>query len=258
MTWFPQLASGTSTQLPIRKTVRWREISNEIESGECLRIGDLGEQSIAWNLTLRDLSDSELQAITTLFAAVGGRYGSFGFVDPFANLLAGSEDLTRPEWQTGLLSCTSGLADPRGGTGAWQVQNTGSADLELQQSLAIPGGLVSNFSLYIRGEVPSSLRIGRDSKVSTVLVDSTWRRVWLSGAGDANVSSSTFGIHLAAGQTVEVWGMQVEAQPFPSAYKALTGPNGVYLRTSFASDELKTRVTGPGRTDCDIQLISYL
>ena len=73
----------------------------------------------------------------------------------------------------------------------------------------------------------------------TAAVGPAWQRVFVSGAGASGAAQSSFSIAVAAGQTVDVWGLQVEAQPYPSAYK----------QTSAALRDLRRDVLRERRTD---------
>jgi hypothetical protein len=71
-----------------------------------------------------------------------------------------------------------------------------------------------------------------------------------------STSSVTFGVQLAAGATVDLFGMQVEAQLGASAYK-MTGTNGgVYAEARFASDSLTVRAQSLDAFDVTIRIVS--
>jgi hypothetical protein len=53
-----------------------------------------------------------------------------------------------------------------------------------------------------------------------------------------NTESVVFGTELDAGATVDLFGMQVEAQPGTSDYKRTGGSGGLYAQARFAEDEL--------------------
>jgi hypothetical protein len=78
----------------------------------------------------------------------------------------------------------------------------------------------------------------------------------VSGAGGAGSTQSTFSIAVDAGQTIQVWGLQAEAQPYPSQYKQTTTASGIYEETYFGVDELRMTSTGPGLSACEIVLTS--
>lgn len=256
MNWYPQLQSGAVTQFPLNRDRRWRVIENELEGGERVALADTNGGTIGWNLSYVDLNDAEVGAIAALFQSSFGRYGSFGFVDPLRNFVAGSENLSVADWRKGAMTVTSGVGDPLGTTRAWQVTNGSAGDQDLAQTLSFPGVIQACFSVYVRARSAGTLRIRRDSTVTSVAIGGNWRRVWLRGAGDAGAQTADFALRLAAGQSVDVWGFQVEAQPFPSKYCMSVRAGGVYPQTNFSMDELRISKTAPGLSACQIELTS--
>src|SRR3954469_22737857 len=99
MNWFPQIGAGAVAQFPLHRKRQWRAISNVMESGERISLPDSKGGQIEWRLSYQELTDTEAAKLAGLFGAAGGQAGSFGFVDPFANLLGWSEDLSKPGWQ---------------------------------------------------------------------------------------------------------------------------------------------------------------
>jgi hypothetical protein len=258
MNWCPQIGAGSLAQLPLSRKSAWRSISNELESGEWIGLPDSPASHLEWRLSYRDLTDDEAARLKALFTASKGSAGSFGFADPLANLLAWSEDLSKPDWQAGLLSVTQGAADPLGTERAWTLVN-GSAGLQsLTQTIGIPGEYVGCFSLWIRSSSPGIVLLRRDGAESAVSVASSWKQVYISAAGGPDTAHSTISLALTPGQSIDVWGLQFEAQPYASQYKATRESAGVYPNTYFAADELTMTSTGVGLTSCEITLISRI
>ena len=256
MNWFPQLGSGAMAQYPLHRNRRWRAISNTLESGETITLGDAPGGSIEWRLRYQELTDAEVLALTSFFHASRGEAGSFGFVDPFANLLGWSEDLSRPDWQKGLLAASGGFSDPLGAQRAWSLQNGNGAEQSLSQSLAIPGEYTACFSAYVRSDSAGTVGIARDLKRVNVPAGPQWKRIQVCGAGVAGALQSTFSIVLAANSSVRVFGLQVEAQPWPSIYRPSGAAAGILEDTRFQGGELKVVHTAPGLSGCHVNLIS--
>ena len=256
MNWFPQIGAGTLVQFPLRRKRMWRTISNDLENGERILLPDGASGQVEWGLSYVDLSDTEAENLRSLFASMRGQWGSFGFVDPLANLLAWSEDLSRPDWQLGLLSKSPGASDPAGGQNAWTLSNGSAGEQSLNQSLELPGEYVTCFSAWVRADTAGPVSLVRDGVRSTATVGPAWKRMYVTGAGTAGSSVSSFSVALAAGQTAQVFGLQVEAQPFPSQYKPASAAAGIYPETSFGSDELTFTHTGPGLSACAVKLLS--
>jgi hypothetical protein len=256
MNWFPQVGSGAMAQYPLHRGRQWRAIANVLESGETITLGDAKGGWIEWRLRYEELTDAEVAKLTAFFAATRGEAGSFGFVDPFANLLGWSEDLSKPDWQKGLLTVTGGFTDPKGMQRAWSVQNASGAEQPLSQTLSIPGEYTACFSVFVRSESAGTLGIARDSNRTNVPVGPQWKRIQISGAGGAGATQSTFSLVLAAGSTVRVFGPQVEVQPWPSIYRTSGAAAGILEETRFSGGELKVVNTAPGLSACQVNLIS--
>jgi hypothetical protein len=233
MSWYPQIGSGSIAQFPLTRSQRWRTIIND-----------------------QDLTDSEAGSISALFAASQGSYGAFTFLDPLANLLGWSEDFSQAGWQAGLLQNAPGVPDPLGTNRASSVSNANPGTQTLQQTLGIEGSYVTCFSVYLRSDTAGTVALQRDSTQITVPVGPVWQRAFLSGTGATGAVQSGFSIEVAAGQTIDVWGPQVEAQPYPSAYKQTTTALGIYDETYFEGDELKITNTSVGLSSCEISLLS--
>jgi len=256
MNWFPQLGSGAMAQYPLQRNRQWRAITNTLESGETIRLGDVPGGWIEWRLRYEELSDAEVAKLTGLFEASRGEAGSFGFVDPFANLLGWSEDLSKPDWQKGLLSAGGGFSDPLGTQRGWNVQNGNEAEQTLSQTLSLPGEYTTCFSAYVRSDSAGTVGIARDSNRVNVPVGPQWKRIQVSGGAAAGATASTFSVIFSAGSTVRVFGLQVEAQPWPSLYRPTGAAAGILEETRFDGGELKVVHTAPGLSACQVNLIS--
>jgi hypothetical protein len=185
-----------------------------------------------------------------------GSFGTFTFIDPLANLLGWSEDLTQPNWQLGLLRTNAGISDPLGTKRASSISNASAGTQALQQTLGVAGDYVACFSAWIRSDAAGTVVLQRDNIQTTVTAGPAWRREFISGKGVAAATESTFSITLGSGQTINVWGLQVEAQPYPSAYKQTSVPEGIFEETYFENDELTTTSTSVGLSSCEIRLMS--
>jgi len=256
MSFFPQVGAGSVAQYPVTRSRRWRAIANQMEDGEIILLPDTTAGQIQWKLSYRDLVPSEVQNLSDLFTASQGGFAPFTFIDPLANLLGWSESLSQSSWQLGLLQTTAGVTDPVGTTRASVLTNPSAGVQSLQQSLGVPGDYVACFSAWLRSSVPGTVILQRDGTPRTIAVGTAWQRAFVNGAGVGGAVQSTFSIALAAGQTVDIWGLQVEAQPYPSAYKQTVAALGIYPETYFANDELTITITSVGLSSCGINLVS--
>ncbi len=256
MNWFPQIGGGSIAQFPLGRGRKWRMVRNEMEDGARITLADAHSGQVEWRLSYQDLSDSETAAIAGLFQSSRGGYGAFGFVDPTANLLAWSEDLTRPDWQAGSLTVTGSIADPLGGHGAWQLSNPAAGELQCTQTIGLQGSYVACFSMWIRAGSPVIVALDRDGTRSSFAAGTAWSRVYLGIPGNTGAEQSAFSVAVPASATVQVFGMQVECQPYPSKYKPSGAAFGIYPETYFGKDELAVRATGPGLSATDLVLVS--
>lgn len=256
MSWFPQIGSGSIAQFPLTRSRTWRAIMNRLESGEQIMLPDANADRIEWRLSFQDLTSEETSALTSLFASLQGAFGTFLFIDPAANLLGWSEDLSQPNWQTGLLAKAGSMTDPLGTQRAWSISNSSPGVQALEQTLGVPGDYVACFSAWFRGNAAGTVTMQRDNNVMTMPVGAVWERRFLSGTGAGGAAQSSFSIAVAPGQSIDVWGLQVEAQPYPSAYKPTRAPEGIFEETWFEDNELPIASTSPGLSSCDVRLIS--
>lgn len=256
MSFFPQIGAGSVAQFPLTRSRTWRSISNQLESTEQIMLPDPDASQIGWRLSYQDLTDAEAGSLSSLFASSQGSFGAFTFVDPLANLLGWSEDLSQSVWQPGLLRQVSGVGDPLGTSRASSITNPSPGTQAMEQTLALPGAYTACFSAYLYSVTAGMVTLQRDGTQLTVAVGPKWRRVFLNGAGAGGATQSSFSISLAAGQTIDVWGLQVEAQPYPSVYKQTSAPLGIYEETYFDNDELRIASTSPGLSSCEIRLLS--
>lgn len=256
MNWFPQTGAGSLAQYPMERARSWRRISNSLENGERISLPDYGAAEVLWDLTWEDLTDAESGQIAALFQNMRGPAGSFLFIDPLVNLLGWSEDLSKSDWQTGQLSIAGAVADPQGGTRASRVSNGAQGSQSLTQTIGVRGEYVACFSVWVRSNSIGVACIQRDGHQSIYAIGPAWKRIQVSGPGTAGQADSSFSLVLDAGQSIEVWGFQAEAQPAPSAYKVSGAATGIYPETRFASPELTITSTGPGLSACRLRLLS--
>jgi hypothetical protein len=256
MSFYPQVGAGSVAQFPIQRSRKWRMILNELESGEQIVLPDTAAGQIDWSLSYTDLTDTELLSLNTFFAASQGKFGAFTFIDPLANLFAWSEDFTRPDWQAGLLQSQSNITDPLGTQRASSVSNGASGSQTLAQTLGISGDYVACFSVYVRSATNGTVVLQRDANQIIAPAGPVWQRVFVSGLGIPAATQSTFSITVAPGQTLDLWGLQAEAQPYPSAYRQTVAALGIFEETYFATDQLQISTDSPGLSSCSIRLSS--
>ena len=252
---YPQLETGALSQFPVRKTRRTRTVTNRAADGSTIKLTDPAGVTTEWTLSYTDLSDREAATLRAFFEAAEGSLNGFTFLDPSGNLLSWSDQLTNAIWQRDpALTLAGGVADPGGGTRAWSIANRGAAVQAISQTIAAPGDCRYCLTAYLRAAAPASARLLAGSDSASVNVNSVWNRSMLTTSPQAGAISMRFGIEAAASATVEIYGIQVEAQPGPSGYKA-TSRGGVYENAHLREDALAITRTGIDRNSCTVKII---
>jgi len=251
MLCFPQLVTGAGGQFPIKRRAVRRTLVNTCLDGTTVKLADGGASSVEWELGVTGLTAEEWGALASLFAAVEGRRGGFTFLDPADNLLVWSEDLSQAAWvKDAGLELTPGIADPLGTTRATRIANMSATTLTLQQTLAAPGGYQYCLSMWARSAAAGDQWLFRSSGAGLVRKEfrtlSAWSRLVYSAKVQDASETVSFGLEVGAGRTVEVFGLQVEAQPAASMYKKTASRGGVYAETFFQDDVLTLTSEGVG------------
>ncbi len=252
---YPQLGSGALSQFPVQKN-RWaRTVVNRAADGSTIKLADPAAGITEWLLAYTDLSDEEAAALRAFFGAAEGTLNGFTFLDPAGNLLAWSDQLDQSAWQKDpLLSLTGGITDPRGGTRAWRLSNNGEAGQAAGQTLAAPGEYQYCLSAYVRAALVTSVGLTVGRETAGRVVTSDWTRIAWTRRGDAGATSVRFAMEIGAGDVVEVYGLQVEAQTAASGYKA-SARGGVYEDAHLGEDVLTITGTDVNRHSCTVKII---
>jgi hypothetical protein len=257
MFYFPQLSSGATGQFPITRQRSARTVVTQSCQGYQVKLADPGAAITTWHLSFEEMSDEELAALEALFQAVEGRLTPFTFLDPADNLLAWSEQQNQAVWQAGpLMTVTGGVADPMGGTVAYQVSNPTAATLTLQQSINAPASLDYCLSLYARSDQSTRVWLVRGSATDAQAISPQWTRLISAGQLQDTADSISFGIALDPGTTVDVFGIQAEAQTTASLYKQTAETGGVYATARFRDDTLTFTTVGPSRHSCELDIVN--
>jgi hypothetical protein len=143
-----------------------------------------------------------------------------------------------------------------GGMAAYQVSNPTAATLTLQQSINGPASLDYCLSLYARSDQSTRMWLVRGSETDARAISPQWTRLISAGQLQDTADSITFGIALDPGATVDVFGIQAEAQTTASLYKQTTETGGVYPNARFQTDTLTITTVGPGRNACELDIVN--
>lgn len=248
--YFPQLSSGALAQYPIKKYRLVRTIKNVLPDGSMILMSDSDGARLVWQMLYTELSIEDVQALQDHFSVCTGPYHAFTFIDPTDNMLSASTDFTAAAWQTSnLIQVTTGVSDPDGGTGACTATNMAQAVQQISQTLAVPAWYQYCLSLYARSNQPSQLMLTRtgesDTQNLSCSIGSSWGRIVSSGQLADAGTALTISISLAAGQQIELYGPQLEAQIAPSRYRPTQASGGIYANAHWGVSELPVSADAP-------------
>lgn len=246
MLFFPQLML-----YPVIKRSVQRSVVNVLADGRSDLFGDAAAASLAWEMRIKGMTAAEWNAVQAVFVAASGRWQTFTFLDPVGNLLEQSENFGVSPWvNAALIQLTTGVADPLGTTRATRVVNAGAAAESVVQALNVPATYQYCLSVWARTIGGSRVTLAIGSSWKTFALTAQWQRISFAGSG------TTFGAQLDAGASVDLFGMQVEAQMGPSDYKMTTARGGVYERARFADDRLTATAQGTDIYDAVIRIVN--
>lgn len=257
---FPQLSTGAVALYPIYKRISARTVTNVLADGQRLKYSDPDWSGWTWELRASGLTRNEWNAIEALHGSAGGRLQTFTFLDPCGNLLVQSESFDSPEWDNGpLTSFAAGIDDPFGGSRAVRVSNNAHANQVVAQPLPIPGDFRYSLTVWARAagsNVVSLFASTAGGSVSRMFqLTSEWMRLPLLVNLGQETDSVTFGVDLPDIAVVDLFGMQVEAQLAPSAYRGTGSQGGVFV-ARFADDSLSCTARGTDVYDAVIRIVS--
>src|SRR5579872_1076006 len=255
---FFQLTTGAAALYPVTKQGLQRTVVNVLADGSTVVYADPDGAVAGWALHATGLTLAEWNAIESLFQQTAGMAGTFTFLDPVGNLLLQSENFGAGAWTAGaLVQVTAGITDPFGTTRATRLVNIGQASSGLTQTLSVPGDFQYCLSVCVRSTSGSAVTLAISNGTKSFVAGTQWRRVYFSSnPGQAGAMTVTFGVQLAAGESVELFGMQAEAQLGPSDYKLTGATGGVYPKARFGSDQITVTAQGADVYDTVIQIVS--
>jgi hypothetical protein len=206
-------------------------------------------------MRLGGLTAGEAQTMEDLFRECEGRRKEFMFVDPAANLLAGTGDVGGTAWDKGggLLG-ESGVAGPEGQAGGFRLRNLSAGWSGVYQEIPAPETMTYCLSVWVKAGGTGRVRLRVGETVEEETAGSTWKRISATGSGRA--SPVRFELSCEAGGVVEMYGPQAEAQGSPSDYKRNTGRGGWYPRARFDMDELSLEAEGVGVYGGEVAIVS--
>ena len=257
---FPQLTTGASALYPVTRQTNLRTVVNTLPDGSTVVYSDPDAAQTSWELHATGMTAAEWNAIEALFAAVGGRWQNFTLLDPAGNLFADSELLSAGAWTNGpLVQLTAAVGDPVGTTRATRAINQGGAAEVVAQALAAPGNYhdcVSAWAKTIGGSTVTLIASTTGGGAArTFALGTSWQRISMAANLGQATTSVTFGAQLDPGASVDLYGMQVEAQLAASDYKMTGTQGGVYSTARFAEDALTVKAQSTDVFDAVIRMV---
>ncbi len=247
---FPQLSSGALVQYPFRRARTIGSTFNTFADGSMICSNLNSNQQTVWELSFTDLTVQDQTALQNHVAACQGPLKPFIFIDPADNMLSNSGDLTAAAWIADpLLSISSGAMDPIGGATAFSVVNRGEAHQQFTQQVMAPANFQYCFSLYACSPVATSLQLelsATSSNVQKFPIGSTWVRLVSPVQLSDTQTIFSVSIALPPGQTVVLWGPQLEPQSRPSRYRATSASGSVYQNAHLLSQSITFESHAPG------------
>ncbi len=259
---FPQLATGAVSMYPVARKYEARTVVNTMPDGSSVVYSDPDAAVRGWELRAVGLTLAEWSAIEEVFQAVSGQFGTFTFLDPVGNLVLRSEEFGGAEWNNGpLIQLTPGIGDPFGTSRGTRVINAGAAAGGVAQTLGVPGNFRYVLSVWGRTTGASSVALSATTTGGSVARSFTltnqWTRIWLEVGLGVSSESVVFGAQLEAGASVDLFGMQVEAQPGVSDYKKTGATGGIYSDARFVKDEISVTARGIDIFDAVIGIVAH-
>jgi hypothetical protein len=255
---FPQLSTGAAALYPVTKKTNLRTVVNVLGDGSTVVFEDPDAARSGWELQAAGLTLAEWAAIATLFGQTYGKWGNFTFLDPTGNLLAQSESFGNSIWTNGpLITLTTGVTDPLGTTRATGAVNGGQTVAAIGQTLNVPGNFQYCLSVWAQSAAESRVTLQIAGITKSFTLTAQWQRVvFLGNPGQTSATTVTFGAQLDAGGSVQLFGMQAEAQPGPSDYKQTGTSGGVYSQARFDTDQLTATAQGTDVYDAVIPVVN--
>lgn len=257
MNTFPQLHTGTVTQLPVSRSRELRTVQTTTPGGATRTYFDEMASSVSWKLIFRALTLAEWTQLQQFFHSMQGRLTSFTFLDPTDNLLTASQNLPGSAWQAAsAFSAQAGIDDPIGGTKAFRVSSMSQSGVELVQNVITGPHVDACLSAWIRASAGSRVQLSGGMSTGQFTLRGGWQRLAVplsSGDGD-NTQVTVRGAGISS---FDIYGLQLEAQPAPSAYKPTYGAGGVYPNARFNQDKLSGVIDGPDSVHTEVHILAY-
>ena len=211
-----------------------------------------------WSLSYTGLTDEEIEKLQSLFFACEGKLRDFVWLDPLGNLLRWTEDLSKPVWQSSMMSAPN-IEDPDGGTRAWRITNAAQAGQDLGQAISAPGWFHYSFGVWVRSESTDAIELRittGDGAIGAIRsVSRTWEPVSVSAQIAGNSEEVRCSIQIPAASAIEFYGPHFNAQRDVSGYRKNTSTSGIFM-ARFDQDEFEYLSNGPNDHSTQIAVVT--
>ena len=257
--FYPQLNTGSITQYPLRKRRQVRTIRNLMQDGSLVSLPDPNASLFTWELRYNGISQAEASMLKAFFDACSGPLAPFTFQDPTGNLLSWSSDLTNGVWQrSSQIAITADVMDPNGASGAFNLINDGQAFEDIVQTVAVPSNYRYCLSVYVLSQQSATLMLLREGTTekeeTAVNVNTGWTRICSSGRLNDGGTVLTVGFRLAPGQSVCVYGPQLEPQSDSSPYQSTANVSAIFPNCFWLSEEIAITADAPNSYATSVSL----
>lgn len=253
--YFPVLRSGVAVQYPLSRAEEFWLAEVEAPGGFLWRSPAGRPPLRRWRLVLDEISDEEASALESFYEACRGGWETFSFADPMGNLLAWSEDPSRPAWGRSPGVSVSRAGGDAGAAEFLVVNSSGAAGL-LWQDLDLAPGAAVCFSCEIQGAPGQEAAIVAAGTRRPVVAAGAWKAEHVTGVSPGGLQR--VGLEVPGGAALRVRALQAVAQIAPSEYQPTYETGGIFPETRFAQEGLWIVSVAPGRSRAMITLESVV
>jgi len=254
----PQLQSRAVVQRSVTRRAHAARVVNRLEDGSLLMSGMLRSLRHEWDLEYVGLTDSELFTLEDFANAARGMEGGFTFIDPMANMLTKSEDLTGLPWiQSAYCDVTSeGVGEEGYSVHGVASQSAGVESVSQDVNVAGQGWMSGSCWVRATEAVTGSLIMnsGAEEWRSEFVAKPEWNRLRVSAMVSTGSGPLRFSIEAAPGARFDVMGVQLEHQAFPSEYKPSRGDGGIHQGARIVDGSFSGTRQAPDWCDCHFRI----
>ena len=227
--YYPQIRSGITTQKGYSTSADFLHSANDMDAGPRYSYAWRLDPLNSFTITHTSISTADVATLEAFFNQMGGRYGSFIFLDPAGNLLPNSEFYV------------DGSADPFKGTRAGHASTI--------SQLVLPAGSAQGMYLttsvwVYAASAGQQMNIGLTNAYQTItLPQNIWKRVWFTAQVPDNNPVSAL---IYTPVSTLMYGAQCAALPGPGSYAKTPEMLAYHSSCRFDTDQLSIKYN-----DCD-------